>query len=728
MKSIGRKANWSLPILTLLGLLLLSLLAAGAAENLWARRERLVQAEHEATALALLVDQHVSRAFEGIDDALERVADKLDGESWDEIERSRPLWMFTVKLVKDLPLLHSLELYDRAGRLRLSNGQFPTPEQGLVRFDEAKFRARLGASPDPLLVAGPVKSQTSERWFMSVGHTIGDERGELRGFVVGSVEPRALRDFFRWAPIGEHGAIELLYEDGTIVVSTERDERLVGRRSTAAALLAGVGQGIGGTVVHGDVLGDGVPRVIAVHPMGRLPFRVIVELTRADVLADWLRRFIWDAAIGIFVTVCFAVVSFLLYRRIAGEHRATMAARLAQQRLHDAVESIGAGFALWDAEDRLVACNSRYRELFGKSGLRIEPGLSFERLVRASCEVGIFRIPQPVEEWIPKRLARHRDRDGVFEQQLSDGRWQLVSERGTSEHGVVGVRTDITALKDKERELERLVHELEESHARTEAQAAELARLAEGYAEAHRQAAEASAGKTLFLASMSHELRTPLNAIIGFSELMMSETFGPLGDAKYKEYAADVHRSGQHLLELINDVVDLSKIEVGKLDLVPERQNLAELMEECRRLVSARAKAKGIKLAVKLPRKLPAVRADRRAAKQILLNLLSNAVKFTEEGGAVSVSGEAKTATVSIAVRDNGIGIAPRDLERLFKPFERAENARRLEGSGLGLAIARSLAEHSGGSLRLESKVGEGTVAWLDLPVDDNTAQAADAA
>lgn len=723
-----RRASWVLPLLALLGLLLLSLLAAGASEHLRVRAERLAQAERDATALALLVDQHVSRVFEGVDDGLARMADKIGHRSWRQIERSLPVWDFANQLIDGLQLLHSIEIYDADGHLRLSSEHFPAPSQGTIAFDATDALTALADSSAPVLLVRR-SGDGNSGWLLGVVRAIQAPHAPIRGFVVGTLEPHAIGDFFRWAPIGEHGAIELLYRDGTAVVTTERALRSAAQTAATVRIATRLSREPGGRhVIRGDVLGDGIPRVVAIHSMPRLPFMVLVEMTQSDILKDWRRRFIWDAAIAGGAMLGFVILAILLYRKIAGEQRATMAARLAEQRLSDAVESIGEGFALWDAEDRLVICNDKYRQLHAAANIAIEPGTGFETLVRASAEAGIYRLDDSREAWVAERVRRHRSAASTFEQQHANGNWLLVSERHTSEGGIVGIRTDITALKSKEVELERLVLDLEGARARTEAQAAELARLAEGYAEAHREASQANATKTLFLASMSHELRTPLNAILGFSELMARETFGPLGHAKYKEYVTDVHRSGQHLLDLISDVLDLSKIEAGKLALRLERQNLQELVDESVRLVADRAQAKAILLEISLPRNLPHVRADRRAAKQILLNLLSNAVKFTQQGGAVSITGSARNGIVTIAIKDTGIGIASRDIDRLFKPFERARNAEQLEGSGLGLAIARALAERNGGALRLESQVGEGTVVWLDLPMDSEGQPIADAA
>jgi len=723
-----RRGSWSVPILSLLGILLLVLLVIGVSERLRGRSERLAQAEHDASSLALLVDQHVERTFADIEGDFERIADRVQGKSWDEIQHSRDIWQFVAKLAKESPFLYSLELYDSFDRPRVSNEKFPAPPLGMIEFDSKSLSERFAKASDRLVVGGLVKNRDNAGRVMSVGYAIFGDDGDLRGFAVGSVEPGAIRDFFRWAPIGAHGAIELVYQDGSVVATTASDERSIGRPSLFAPSLAEARIDRSDRILRGDVLGDGVRRIVAVHPMVKLPFYILVELTQADVLRDWTHRFIFDSAVSVGAVAAFCVLLVLLYRRIVSEQRAYRAARIAEQRLADAVESIGQGFALWDANDRLVICNSRYRELHRLDEIRIEPGVRFEKVLEATTKAGLYRIAGSAERSIEERAERHRNPRGSFEQQLADGRWMLVIERRTSEGGVVGIRTDITSLKHKEAELRKLVGDLEAARAHSEAQAIELAGLADKYAEAHRRAEEANVSKNMFLASMSHELRTPLNAILGFSEMMMRETFGPLGSPKYKEYAADVHRSGLHLLELIGDVLDLSKIEAGRLDLTPERQDVRKLVAECVRLVDDLAAVKGVAVSVDLPDALPCVRADRRAAKQILINLLSNSIKFTNAGGSIEITGMSDDGCVRIAVRDTGIGIAAGDIERLFKPFERGHNALRLEGTGLGLVIARALAERNGGAVGLESKVGEGTVVWLELPVDPEGEPVADAA
>jgi two-component system cell cycle sensor histidine kinase PleC len=217
---------------------------------------------------------------------------------------------------------------------------------------------------------------------------------------------------------------------------------------------------------------------------------------------------------------------------------------------------------------------------------------------------------------------------------------------------------------------------------------------------------------------MSHELRTPLNAIIGFSEIMESGMFGPLGAEKYQEYCSDIRGSGQYLLEVINDVLDMAKIEAGRIRLDFEDLALDPLLGEAMRVVSARAQEKDLRLTAEISPELR-LHADRRAVKQIALNLLSNAVKFTPEGGRVTMRGKAVDGAIVLGIADNGIGIASDALKRLGRPFEQVESqlSKTYQGTGLGLAIAKSLTELHGGRMCIRSTVGRGTIVVVRLPL-----------
>ncbi|HEV3185956.1 MAG TPA: HAMP domain-containing sensor histidine kinase, partial [Xanthobacteraceae bacterium] len=241
------------------------------------------------------------------------------------------------------------------------------------------------------------------------------------------------------------------------------------------------------------------------------------------------------------------------------------------------------------------------------------------------------------------------------------------------------------------------------------------------------RAEEANQAKSEFLANMSHELRTPLNAIIGFSEIMESGMFGPLGTGKYHEYCRDIRDSGNYLLDVINDILDMSKIEAGRATLDFQDVDLGQVIADAVRVVTGRAVEKRLELKLEIA---PAIRlkADRRALKQVALNLLSNAVKFTPEGGRVTVRARTVAGSVNLAIEDTGIGIPREALKNLGRPFEQVESqlTKKHKGSGLGLAIAKSLTDLHGGTMRIRSTQGVGTIVLVRLPAERSAEAAAE--
>jgi len=238
---------------------------------------------------------------------------------------------------------------------------------------------------------------------------------------------------------------------------------------------------------------------------------------------------------------------------------------------------------------------------------------------------------------------------------------------------------------------------------------------------ARDEAELASRSKTEFLANMSHELRTPLNAVIGFSDILSGELFGQLGDRRYRDYARDIRESGLHLLKLINDVLDVAKIEHGEVAIDDEIIDVRAAMESCVRVVRERAAAASVTVAVDPHADLPPLRADSRRLKQILLNLLSNAVKFTQAGGRVTIEAAADDERgYRISVSDTGIGIAPEDMATALRPFGQIDSslARQYQGTGLGLPLSKAMAELHGGGLELASTPGQGTTATVWLPAE----------
>jgi len=368
------------------------------------------------------------------------------------------------------------------------------------------------------------------------------------------------------------------------------------------------------------------------------------------------------------------------------------AIRISEERLRGAIESLQEAFVLFDHEDRLVAMNDEYDRINPDARDIMNSGGTFEDLIRANVNRGMMvEAIGREEEFIRERLEEHRSPGPPILRQFSDGHWYNLKETRTPDGGVALTFSDITELKRIEGNLQGAVAESE----------------------------FANRTKTEFLAHMSHELRTPLNSVIGFGEMLEKEIFGPLGHSKYQEYAEDIRVSGNHLLKLINEILDISKIESGELDFTEESVDVGEVISFSIRMVTDRSEQAGLTVDLEVPRSLPRIRGDEVRLKQILLNLLSNAVKFTPKGGQVKIEAKVDDRNAMVwKIVDTGVGIAAEDLSRILKPFEQVrENAAQShEGTGLGLYLTNKLTELHGGALTIESEVGEGTIVTVRFP------------
>jgi two-component system cell cycle sensor histidine kinase PleC len=385
----------------------------------------------------------------------------------------------------------------------------------------------------------------------------------------------------------------------------------------------------------------------------------------------------------------------------------------ADLRLRDAVESISEAFVLWDAQNRLVLCNSKFQRVHGLPAECTTPGTPYEKAMAQSQSFA------EQAEALP-----HEGAGRVYEARLADGRWLQINERRTKDGGYVSVGADISALKhheqqllDSERRLMATVADLRKSRQTLEYQAQQLAELAERYLEQKAAAETANRAKSDFLANMSHELRTPLTHIIGFAEAMEQRIFGDIGNDRYLEYAHHIHQSGEYLHGVISDVLEMSRLDAGQIVLqareIELAPTLADAVDPCRPAAEAK------KVAIEFePPKDGRVFADPDLLRRVVGILLKNAVKFTPEGGRVAISAVRQGSAHDIIVEDSGCGMSAEELARVCNPFEQRsplmENG--MKGPGLGLAIARSLVELHGGELHIDSAPGEGAKVRIHLP------------
>ena len=388
----------------------------------------------------------------------------------------------------------------------------------------------------------------------------------------------------------------------------------------------------------------------------------------------------------------------------------------AHRQLHSAIENISETFVLCDEADRIVLCNSKYRAIFGLTEGDTREGTHLGAIIRKSRK--------PIES---RSITSPTFQEGerASEILMPDGRWLLLSERRTR-NGFISIGADVTQLKlqqsrlhESERRLMAVIRDLTDTKRDAERKAAQLQELNASFKVEKNRAEIASRAKTTFLANMSHELRTPLNAILGFSEILRHGTFGPLGSPKYAEYVDDIHDSGAFLLRLIDDILDMAKIEAGRISLSPQLITLNDVVSEATRIIDIPAGRSNVAIEMASVEDI-VLKADKRAIKQVLLNLMSNAVKFSEPGGTVRVDVKARGKAAIISVADRGQGIAREALAKLGRPFEQTECelTRNKKGTGLGLAIARSLIELHGGRMRIASTLGEGTIVTIRLPLE----------
>jgi len=691
--------------LSLTGLLLISMTVIAAGLAIWdCHAETLAHTRGEMARLSVVLAEQTARSIQAIDLILQETQAKILAASDDPAQliaamQTQSVHEFVAQRVKTLPQARAVGIIGPDGRLVNGSRFWPTPPVDLS--DRDYFTHFHDSSERSLFISLPARDRVSDKWTFFLARRLNGPHGEFAGVILGMVDAQYLEDFYRAISTSEGDAVTLLHRDGTLLTRYPQLQDMIGKKMPAESPWYGaVAQGGGTYDSPGFISGEA--RIVSARPIGEYPLVINVGVAENAAFDAWRREALLIALAALCASIGFAVLFAALASRSRRlEQQAAELSQIAQAR-HES-ETRFRDFAtitsdwLWetDRDHRFTYVSDSIRR-FGQNPVNVIGHTRFEMIADSD------RDP---EKWRQHRvmLERHDPfRDFVYARKFNDDREQIVSISGNpvfdQEGRFVGYRgtaRDVTAQVFAERRLR---------DAKIAAEAANVA-------------------KSQFLANMSHELRTPLNAIIGFSDMLALGLTGELHGQRLDhghqlEYARIINQSGQHLLDIINDLLDLAKIDAGKFALEAEEADPYQLAGACAEIVKDAAKTAGLRLSVECEPGLPAVIADERRLKQVLLNLLTNAIKFTGSGGSVTLGvRRADDGGIAFDVRDTGIGMTPAEIDVALQPFGQLDSGfnRRHDGTGLGLPLARSLVELHGGSLRIDSEKGRGTTVTVLL-------------
>lgn len=743
------------PLVHVVGVLSASLLLVFIAVNgiqLWSGYNALVEhAEDQAASTSRLLSEHAGRALDAADLTLLRAMERV--RVWNGLpdHDTRSLYYQLDELVQATPHIRALWVTDAAGLMYVQTHQYPTPVLDLS--GEEYFRAPRDDPSRGLFVGNAERGQFTGLWYFSVSRALFDEAGRFIGIVAAAVDVDHFENYYRSASVGPSGVVMLLKRDDTLLVRMPRDLDRINAKVDLKKYLsdsvrrdgaADVGAAIGNLPM--DLSGGAGRYIVAERPVPGQPLKLALMLSLEDVTADWRNAVVRTAALlaGFLVVVILAVLAARRYvvtplqrmrtvirhiehgdfehpvgrvgatreiqevlagvefmRLSMGHLTANLNAEVADRtaeleerniQFNAALDNVFLAIAMFDAQRRLVVCNQLFVEMFA----------------------------------LPENLGREgASLHAILEKIAVDEGY-----RGDDLAAVVARRLEAIAVHEPHKTSERLRDErVIESFVRPMTGGGLLLayhdvtqrwRFEQALLEAKLQAERANRAKSEFLANMSHELRTPLNAVIGFAEVIAEEMFGEVGNDRYRAYGRDIAASGSHLLELINDILDLSKAESGRLSLVAETLCPRDVVETCLRMVAGQAAEAGVRVEQSIADNVPVIRGDERRIKQVLLNLLSNGIKFTPEGGSVDVRVEGVGAEwVRIRVVDTGIGMADEHLDVALSTFGQIEGSmqRKYHGTGLGLPLSQKLVQLMGGTFDIESEPDHGTTVTMCLPV-----------
>jgi PAS domain S-box-containing protein len=657
---------------------------------LWdARRVAWEHAAQSSRNLAGTIENDITHTIELYDLSLQAVADglRLPGiGALDPMMRNEVLFDHATTA----RYLGAIRVLDEKGQVVITSRQivakpenFATSEFFQVQRDNPRFGLYIGP---------PSKSKTTGVWSVPVSRRLAHPDGSFAGVVVGSLRLDFFGQLFSLVDAGPNGSIAVFDSGGTLIDRVPYSESMIGREVRDFRLFRQYPLEKAGTFTATSQI-DGVPRLYAYRQIGNLPLVLTVGIARETILAPWRQKTIGIALAIFALSTVVGVLGLALAGELRRRDRAEQMTLESERRYRILAEHSGDMIVRFDPRtQRRSYVSPACRRLYGYSPDEAL-AMSAQEIIHPDDLPGVAEALTLLEERPdhPPIVYRGRHKDGSYIWVEASLTPSLNPETGARE--IVSVVRDIG---------ERIRYEAALRQAKEEADAA-------------------NRSKSQFLATMSHELRTPLNAIIGFAEIMQNEVMGPIGNAQYRSYIADINLSGSHLLHVINDILDLTKAEAGMLELHEDAVDLAAAIGAVARASRASIEKAGLALGIDLAPDLPALRADERKVRQVFFNLIGNAVKFTPAGGGIRISGSYdRVAGVRISVADTGIGIATADLERVFEPFVQVDSslARHHHGTGLGLPAAKAIMELHGGTIELASSVGAGVVVTVVFPSD----------
>ena len=562
----------------------------------------------------------------------------------------------------------------------------PVSRRRRLPLPSASSFAEVAARGGSVLIGGPVLNANTGEWTLFFARNIVlPTLGPV--MAVAEVPVPVVQSILSSAGESLGLRVTLERDDGTLLASVPHDETRIGQKlipPAAAIRLMTTSEPVQSRFTQDMVF---VAVRATLYPALTVAVTLEVDTALKGWYADRSRAFLVSGALGLMIMlVASALMVGLRQRERIEDERAT-----ARRTLENALESMSDGFVMFDPNDRLIACNSRYKDFYKISAPFIVPGALFDDIMREGALRGQYPQAQgDIETFVSDSKAFHRGNHPPMERLLPDGRWVLITERRTPDGGVVGIRTDITPLK----------------------------RAMQDLATARDTARAAGEAKSQFLARMSHELRTPLNGILGFSELLLDD---PRLQDDQRDKIRNLNNAGKHLLELVNGLLDLSKIESGRMELASRAFPLQDVIQSSAALVAPDVTRKQLEFTLNLDPRLPkSVLGDATRLRQVILNLLSNAVKFTPSGGSIYFSARRKgSERLRIEVRDTGPGISPENQRLIFQDFVQIASMTQSEalGTGLGLAITSRLIKQMGGEIGCQSNSGAGSTFWIEIPL-----------